>query len=167
MGSAVDDKTRQDSSAFMASKISDRCCSWISAVTDVIKEMRVKWKMKGLGSQGDVRRSLNPLEEGRVLWFECSEKRVVGERGWGGDSSFLSFEAMVKFQVAKHDQGCDVSSKCAPIHIIPVLMMLLVFFPPEDGSVLKQFLSETEKLSPEDRAKCFEKNEVGRELLEH
>lgn len=30
----------------------------------------------------------------------------------------------------------------------------------EDGSVLKQFLSETEKLSPEDRAKCFEKNEV-------
>ncbi|KAL1789889.1 ubiquitin carboxyl-terminal hydrolase isozyme L1 [Sigmodon hispidus] len=31
----------------------------------------------------------------------------------------------------------------------------------EDGSVLKQFLSETEKMSPEDRAKCFEKNEVG------
>ncbi|KAF4019864.1 hypothetical protein G4228_011495 [Cervus hanglu yarkandensis] len=30
----------------------------------------------------------------------------------------------------------------------------------EDGSVLKQFLSETEKLSPEDRAKCFEKNEA-------
>ncbi|XP_078223453.1 ubiquitin carboxyl-terminal hydrolase isozyme L1 isoform X3 [Callithrix jacchus] len=30
----------------------------------------------------------------------------------------------------------------------------------EDGSVLKQFLSETEKMSPEDRAKCFEKNEV-------
>ena len=42
-----------------------------------------------------------------------------------------------------------------------------VIFPPEDGSVLKQFLSETEKLSPEDRAKCFEKNEVGRERLEH
>lgn len=35
-----------------------------------------------------------------------------------------------------------------------------VFFSKEDGSVLKQFLSETEKLSPEDRAKCFEKNEV-------
>lgn len=32
----------------------------------------------------------------------------------------------------------------------------------EDGSVLKQFLSETEKMSPEDRAKCFEKNEVER-----
>ncbi|XP_053433658.1 ubiquitin carboxyl-terminal hydrolase isozyme L1 isoform X1 [Nycticebus coucang] len=30
----------------------------------------------------------------------------------------------------------------------------------EDGSVLKQFLSETEKMSPEDRAKCFEKNEA-------
>uniref|UniRef100_A0A2K5F4I5 Ubiquitin carboxyl-terminal hydrolase n=1 Tax=Aotus nancymaae TaxID=37293 RepID=A0A2K5F4I5_AOTNA len=30
----------------------------------------------------------------------------------------------------------------------------------EDGSVLKQFLSETEKPSPEDRAKCFEKNEA-------
>ncbi|XP_059779096.1 ubiquitin carboxyl-terminal hydrolase isozyme L1 isoform X1 [Balaenoptera ricei] len=30
----------------------------------------------------------------------------------------------------------------------------------EDGSVLKQFLSETEKLSPEDRAKYFEKNEA-------
>eukprot|EP00070_Physeter_catodon_P025101 XP_023988532.1 ubiquitin carboxyl-terminal hydrolase isozyme L1-like [Physeter catodon] len=30
----------------------------------------------------------------------------------------------------------------------------------EDGSVLKQFLSETEKLSPEDRAKCFEKNKA-------
>ncbi|XP_036099677.1 ubiquitin carboxyl-terminal hydrolase isozyme L1-like [Molossus molossus] len=29
----------------------------------------------------------------------------------------------------------------------------------EDGSVLRQFLSETE-LSPEDRAKCFEKNEA-------
>ncbi|MBV98498.1 Ubiquitin carboxyl-terminal hydrolase isozyme L1, partial [Eschrichtius robustus] len=29
----------------------------------------------------------------------------------------------------------------------------------EDGSVPKQFLSETEKLYPEDRAKCFEKNE--------
>ena len=92
--------------------------------------MRVKWKMKGLGSQGDVRRSLNPLEEGRVLSFKCSEKGVVGERGWGADSSFPSFEAVVKFQVAKHVQGCNVSSKCAPIHIIPVLMMLLVFFPP-------------------------------------
>ena len=44
---------------------------------------------------------------------------------------------------------------------------LFSFFFKEDGSVLKQFLSETEKLSPEDRAKCFEKNEVGRELLEH
>ncbi|XP_036721167.1 LOW QUALITY PROTEIN: ubiquitin carboxyl-terminal hydrolase isozyme L1-like [Balaenoptera musculus] len=30
----------------------------------------------------------------------------------------------------------------------------------EDGSVPKQFLSETEKLYPEDRAKCFEKNEA-------
>ncbi|XP_004703399.2 ubiquitin carboxyl-terminal hydrolase isozyme L1, partial [Echinops telfairi] len=30
----------------------------------------------------------------------------------------------------------------------------------ENGSVLKQFLSETEKMSPEDRAKCFEKNEA-------
>ncbi|KAK2120139.1 Ubiquitin carboxyl-terminal hydrolase isozyme L1 [Saguinus oedipus] len=30
----------------------------------------------------------------------------------------------------------------------------------EEGSVLKQFLFETEKLSPEDRAKCFEKNEA-------
>lgn len=30
----------------------------------------------------------------------------------------------------------------------------------DDGSVLRQFLSETEKLSPEDRAKCFEKNEA-------
>lgn len=99
----------------------------------MIKEIRVKWKMKGLGSQGDIRRSLNPLEEGRVLWFECSEKGGVGERGWGGDSSFPSFEAMVKFQVAKHDQGCAVSSKCAPIHIIPVLMMLLFFSPQRMG----------------------------------
>ncbi len=30
----------------------------------------------------------------------------------------------------------------------------------DDGSVLKQFISETAKLSPEDRAKCFEKNEA-------
>ncbi|XP_038625181.1 ubiquitin carboxyl-terminal hydrolase isozyme L1 [Tachyglossus aculeatus] len=30
----------------------------------------------------------------------------------------------------------------------------------DDGSVLKQFLSETAQLSPEDRAKCFEKNEA-------
>lgn len=30
----------------------------------------------------------------------------------------------------------------------------------EDGSVLKQFLSETEKLCPEDRAKCFEYSEA-------
>lgn len=44
---------------------------------------------------------------------------------------------------------------------------LSLFLFKEDGSVLKQFLSETEKLSPEDRAKCFEKNEVGRQLLEH
>lgn len=66
------------------------------------------------------------------------------------------------------DAMSSVISKRAPVHTIPVLMMLLCFFfPPEDGSVLKQFLSETEKLSPEDRAKCFEKNEVGRELLEH
>lgn len=91
--------------------ITDTCYSWISALTDVIKEMRVR-KMKGLGSQGeDVRRSLNPLEEGRVLRFECNEKGVVGERGWGGGSSFPSSEAMVQFQVARHDQGCDVSSR--------------------------------------------------------
>lgn len=68
--------------------------------------------MKGLGSQGeDVRRSLNPIEEGRDLRFECNEKGVVGERGWGGGSSFPPFEAMVQFQVARHDQGCDVSSR--------------------------------------------------------
>ena len=30
----------------------------------------------------------------------------------------------------------------------------------EDGSVLKQFLSEMEKLSPEYREKCFRKNEA-------
>ncbi|XP_074085645.1 ubiquitin carboxyl-terminal hydrolase isozyme L1 isoform X2 [Macrotis lagotis] len=30
----------------------------------------------------------------------------------------------------------------------------------DDGSVLKQFISETAKLSPEDRAKYFEKNEA-------
>lgn len=40
--------------------------------------------------------------------------------------------------------------------------MCLTFSSEEDGSVLKQFLSETEKMSPEDRAKCFEKNEVQR-----
>lgn len=43
-----------------------------------------------------------------------------------------------------------------------MLIDAYIFFFKEDGSVLKQFLSETEKLSPEDRAKCFEKNEVER-----
>lgn len=41
-------------------------------------------------------------------------------------------------------------------------MLICTFSFEEDGSVLKQFLSETEKMSPEDRAKCFEKNEVER-----
>lgn len=64
----------------------------------------------------------------------------------------------------------EVSSKWASFCIIPILTCAFSvsfhFFLPfiEDGSVLKQFLSETEKLSPEDRAKCFEKNEVEREL---
>lgn len=67
----------------------------------------------------------------------------------------------------------EVSSKWASFCIIPILTCAFSvsfhFFLPfiEDGSVLKQFLSETEKLSPEDRAKCFEKNEVERELWEH
>ncbi|KAK2106999.1 hypothetical protein P7K49_016513 [Saguinus oedipus] len=43
------------------------------------------------------------------------------------------------------------------IHAVANNQDKLVF---EDGSVLKQFLSETEKMSPEDRAKCFEKNEA-------
>uniref|UniRef100_A0A8D0XMP9 UCH catalytic domain-containing protein n=1 Tax=Sus scrofa TaxID=9823 RepID=A0A8D0XMP9_PIG len=60
----------------------------------------------------------------------------------------------------------EVSSKWASFCIIPILTCAFSvsfhFFLPfiEDGSVLKQFLSETEKLSPEDRAKCFEKNEA-------
>lgn len=53
-----------------------------------------------------------------------------------------------------------------PFALFYLYSYLYSFFK-EDGSVLKQFLSETEKLSPEDRAKCFEKNEVGRELPEH
>lgn len=85
--------------------------------------------MKGLGSQGeDVRRSLNPLEEGRVLRFECNEKREWLEKGAGeGAAHSHPLRPWYSFRLPDMTKGAmsPAVSKCAPIHIMPVLMMLL------------------------------------------
>uniref|UniRef100_A0A2K6SBL1 Ubiquitin carboxyl-terminal hydrolase n=1 Tax=Saimiri boliviensis boliviensis TaxID=39432 RepID=A0A2K6SBL1_SAIBB len=52
-----------------------------------------------------------------------------------------------------------IGNSCGTIGLIHAVANNQVKLGSEDGSVLKQFLSETEKLSP-DRAKCFGKNEA-------
>ena len=82
--SAVDESNRQDSSCLYGTeRLTNTCYKWISAVTEVVRDLRGEGEGGGVGGQGGCEEELGMLEELRVLWLECSERGVVGKRGWG------------------------------------------------------------------------------------